>query len=160
MSPLPTSNSFINEDNARWFGGTMDSVWCGPHGAVMPAGIEVPTEHENIGWLGSDGITKSHNDEVAEWTGHQGGRTIRKKVTSSEDTFQFLAAETKLVVMGLLNNISEHVTKSDSTDTGVPLPEGHRDQALERQALLDHRPVGWRAGSGGYHLVPLPDSVG
>lgn len=116
--PLPTSNTFINEDNARWFGGTMDSVWCGKHGAVMPAGIELPTEHENLGWLGSDGITKSHNDEVAEWTGHQGGRTIRKKVTSSEDTFQFLAAETKLIVMGLLNNIAEHVTKNDSVDSG------------------------------------------
>ena len=42
-APMPTSNTFINEDNARWFGGTMDSVWCGKHGAVMPAGIEIPT---------------------------------------------------------------------------------------------------------------------
>src|SRR5699024_12883492 len=60
----------------------------------------------------------SNNDEVVDWYGHQGVRTIRKKVTSSEDTFQFLAAETKLIVMGLLNNISEHVTKNDSVDTG------------------------------------------
>lgn len=118
MSPLPTSNTFVNEENARWFGGTMDSVWVGPHGAVMPAGIEIPTEHENVGWLGSDGITKGHNDEVAEWKGHQGGRTIRKKVTSSEDTFTFLAAETKLLILGLVNNIVEHETMSDSKDTG------------------------------------------
>lgn len=112
---VPTSNTFINEDNARWFGGTMDSVWVGDHGAIMPAGIELPDEHTNIGWLGSDGITKAHNDEVAEWTGHQGGRTIRKKVTSSEDTFGFVAAETTLITMGLLNNITEHVTKSDGS---------------------------------------------
>lgn len=113
---LPTSNTFINEDNARWFGGTMDSVWVGAHGSVMPSGIEIPQEHENIGWLGSDGITKAHNDEVAEWTGHQAGRTIRKKVTSSEDTFQFLAAETTLLTMGLINNITSHtrVTEGES----------------------------------------------
>src|SRR5699024_12659835 len=43
---------------------------------------------------------------------------IRKKVTSSEDSFQFLAAETTLLTMGLLNNITEHVTKSDSTGSG------------------------------------------
>lgn len=118
MAPLPTSNTFLNEDNARWFGGTMDSVWVGDLGAVMPLGIELPTEHVNLGWLGDDGITKSHNDEVAEWKGHQGGRTIRKKVTSSEDTFTFIAAETKLIVMGLLNNITSHTTKSDSVDSG------------------------------------------
>src|SRR5699024_686597 len=118
MNALPTSNTFINEDNARWFGGTMDSVWCGPHGAVMPAGIEVPEEHENLGWLGPDGITRSHNGEVAEQTGHPGGRTIRESVPSSDDTFQFLAAESELIVIGLLNNICAHVTKNDSVDTG------------------------------------------
>lgn len=118
MNALPTSNTFINEDNARWFGGTMDSVWVGKHGAVMPKGIELPTEHTNIGWLGSDGISKAHNDEVSEWKGHQGGRTIRKKVTSSEDTFTFIAAETTLTLMGLLNNIVEHETLSDSTVSG------------------------------------------
>lgn len=118
MNSLPTSNTFLNEGNARWFGGTMDSVWCGKHGAVMPKGIEVPTEHKNIGWLGDAGITKSHNDDVSEWKGHQGGRTIRKKVTSSEDSFQFVAAETTLLTLGLLNNITEHITKKDSVDTG------------------------------------------
>lgn len=118
MAPLPTSNTFLNESNARWFGGTMDSVWVAPLGTVMPKGIEIPTIHKNIGWLGDGGITKSHNDDVADWKGHQGGRTIRKKVTSAEDSFKFIAAETTLLTVGLINNITEHVTKKDSVDSG------------------------------------------
>src|SRR5699024_9325417 len=34
------------------------------------------------------------------------------------DTFQFLAAETKLITMGLINNITEHETKDDSESSG------------------------------------------
>lgn len=109
-----SENTWIDSDNARIFGGDLDSVWVGDYGAVMPAGdsITKPENHENIGWLAEDGITLGHDDNEEVFKGHQGGRTIRKKVTSSEDSFKFIALESTLLTFGLINDIKSHTTTS------------------------------------------------
>ena len=110
MSEALTENKWIDSDNVRSFGGDLDSVRVGKLGAVMPKGIEEPTEHENVGWLSDDGMSFGHDDNVESFTGHQGGRVVRKKVTSSEDTFKFTALETTLLTFGLTHDIRSHTT--------------------------------------------------
>ena len=107
-----TEATWLNPDNARIYGGELDSVWIGDHGAVMPAAddIVVPENHENVGWLSEDGLSFAHNDNVETFNGHQGGRVVRKKVTTSEDTFTFTALETTLRTFGLIHDIKEHTT--------------------------------------------------
>lgn len=107
-----TENTFIDADNARIYGGDLDSVWVGDHGAQMPAGddIVIPENHDNIGWLSEDGLNFAHNDNTETFNGHQGGKVVRKKVTTSEDTFTFTALETTLLTFGLINDVKSHTT--------------------------------------------------
>ncbi|GAA1333929.1 hypothetical protein GCM10009592_28700 [Brachybacterium rhamnosum] len=107
-----TENTWIDSDNARIYGGDLDSVWVGDHGAVFPAGddIVVPENHDNIGWLSEDGLNFAHNDNTETFNGHQGGKVVRKKVTTSEDTFTFTALETTLLTFGLINDVKSYTT--------------------------------------------------
>lgn len=109
-----TENTWINDNNARIFGGELDSVWVAPLGTVMPEGMVVPTVHKNVGWLGDGGIEFGADDNVETFSGHQGGRVIRKKVTTSETNFKFVAAETTLLTLGMLHDI-----KSATKTAGV-----------------------------------------
>lgn len=115
---MPTENTWIDSDNVRSAGGDLDSVWVGPLGAVMPTEIEEPPNHQNIGWLSDDGLELGHNDNEETFNGHQGGRIVRKKVTSSEDTFQFTALESTALVYGLIHDIKERTTAPGVVDTG------------------------------------------
>lgn len=109
-----TENTWIDSDNARIYGGDLDSVWVAPLGTVMPEGMTVPTIHKNVGWLSDDGMELGHNDNEETFNGHQGGRVVRKKVTSSEDNFKFTCLETTAITFGLVNDV-----KSKSTASGV-----------------------------------------
>lgn len=107
-----TENTWLDSDNARIYGGDLDSVWVGDHGVVFPVGddIVVPENHDNIGWLSEDGLNFAHNDNTETFNGHQGGKVVRKKVTTSEDTFTFTALETTLLTFGLINDVKSHTT--------------------------------------------------
>lgn len=107
-----TENTWLDSDNARIYGGDLDSVWVGNHGAIFPVGddIVVPENHDNIGWLSEDGLNFAHNDNTETFNGHQGGKVVRKKVTTSEDTFTFTALETTLLTFGLINDVKSHTT--------------------------------------------------
>lgn len=107
-----TENTWIDSDNARIYGGDLDSVWVGDHGAVFPTDedIVIPEHHDNIGWLSEDGLNFAHNDNTETFNGHQGGKVVRKKVTTSEDTFTFTALETTLLTFGLINDVKSHST--------------------------------------------------
>lgn len=115
-TPITTATeaTWLNPDNARIFGGELDSVWVGDYGAVMPTGddIVVPENHDNVGWLSDGGLNFGHNDNVETFNGHQGGRVVRKKVTTSEDTFMFTALETTMVNFSLIHDVKEHTTTS------------------------------------------------
>ncbi|WP_341856435.1 hypothetical protein [Brachybacterium sp. GPGPB12] len=107
-----SDNVNLNSNNVRIGGGDFDAVWVGALGAVMPTGIDAPTNHKHTGSLSDDGMELSFDDNTETFNGHQGGRVIRKKVTSSEATFTFTAAETTLLTLGLAHNITE-ITKTD-----------------------------------------------
>lgn len=115
---MPTENLHINSDNVRSAGGDLDSVWVGKLGAQMPQEIEDPPNHENVGWLNEDGLEFGHEDNVESFTGHQGGKVVRKKVTSSEDTFKFTALESTALVYGLIHDIRARSTSTGVVDTG------------------------------------------
>ena len=115
---MPTENLHINSDNVRSAGGDLDSVWVGKLGAQMPQEIEDPPNHENVGWLNEDGLEFSHEDNVESFTGHQGGKVVLKKVTSSEDTFKFTALESTALVYGLIHDIRARSTSTGVVDTG------------------------------------------
>lgn len=115
---MPTENLHINSDNVRSAGGDLDSVWVGKLGAQMPREIEDPPNHENVGWLNEDGLEFGHEDNVESFTGHQGGKVVRKKVTSSEDTFKFTALESTALVYGLIHDIRARSTSTGVVDTG------------------------------------------
>ena len=115
---MPTENLHINSDNVRSAGGDLDSVWVGKLGAQMPQEIEDPPNHENVGWLNEDGLEFSHEDNVESFTGHQGGKGVLKKVTSSEDTFKFTALESTALVYGLIHDIRARSTSTGVVDTG------------------------------------------
>lgn len=115
---MPTENLHLNSDNVRSAGGDLDSVWIGKLGAVMPAEIEDPPNHENAGWLNEDGFELGHNDNVEVFTGHQGARIVRQKVTSSQDTFKFTALESTALTYGLIHDIKSRTTTDATVDTG------------------------------------------
>lgn len=115
---MPTENLHLNSDNVRSAGGDLDSVWVGKLGSVMPQEIEDPANHENIGWLNEDGFELAHNDNVEVFTGHQGARIVRQKVTSSQDTFKFTALESTALTYGLVHDIKERTTATGTVDTG------------------------------------------
>lgn len=114
---MPTENIHINSDNVRSAGGELDSVWIGKLGAVMPDEIEEPENHENVGWLNEDGLEFGHDDNVESFPGHQGGRIVRKKVTTSEDSFKFTALESTALVYGLVHDIRSRSTTDGEVDT-------------------------------------------
>src|SRR5690625_1545502 len=115
---MPTENLHISSDNVRSAGGDLDSVWVGKLGAVMPDEIEDPPNHENVGWLNEDGIEFGHDDNVEPFPGHQGGKIVRKKVTSSEDTFKFTALESTALIYGLVHDIRSRETTDGVVDAG------------------------------------------
>ena len=115
---MPTENLHLNSDNVRSAGGDLDSVWVGALGAIMPQEIEEPPYHDNVGWLGEDGIELGHNDNEESFTGHQGGKVVRKKVTTSEDTFKFTSLESTALVYGLTHDIRSRETVAGTVDVG------------------------------------------
>lgn len=116
---MPTENLHLNSDNVRSAGGDLDSVWVGLLGATMPTEIEDPTEHDNAGWLNEDGLEFAHNDSIESFTGHQGGKIVRKKVTSSEDTFKFTSLESTALIYGLIHDIKSRETTVGTVDVGA-----------------------------------------
>lgn len=88
-------------DNIRVYGDDDSAVWVGPKGAVMPTDLTAPTEHTDIGWLSEDGISFERNEEAQTFRAFQGGKIVRRKKTSVEDTFTFQALEENATAMGL-----------------------------------------------------------
>lgn len=118
MTAITTAseNTWINADNVRSAGGDLDSVWVGKLGAVMPDGMTVPEEHANIGWLSDEGIELGHDDNTETFNGHQGGKVVRKKVTTSEDTFKFTALESTALTYGLIHDIRSRTTEGSGAN--------------------------------------------
>ncbi|MFH6689084.1 hypothetical protein ACH473_10680 [Cellulosimicrobium funkei] len=105
----------LDPDNARIYGSDDDKVWVGEIGAVLPTTLDDPTEHEDSGWLGEDGIDLNSTDDVQKFKGHQGGRTVRTKTVTSETAFVFRCLETTALTLGLQFNIKNKTTTGGVT---------------------------------------------
>jgi hypothetical protein len=118
-----------DRDNVRIYGDDASGVWVAPKGTTGPTTLAALTSpHEEAGWLGEDGVDLDRSEDVAEFKGWQGGATLRKKVTSVEDTFKFVALEETAVTLGLY-----YKGAAPTTATGVDT------YSITNQAVSDER---------------------
>jgi hypothetical protein len=84
-----------NYDNIRVYGDLESEVYFAPKGSTFPTDIstEPPAPFDSIGWLGEDGIPLAVSTEVQKFKAHQGGTTVRIKVTSTEKTISIQCLE-------------------------------------------------------------------
>lgn len=97
-----------NIDNIRVYGSEYDRIYLAPIGtpdpdilsaADMDADLGEP--YDNVGWLADDGIPFSVSTDVEKFKAHQGGKQVRVKVTSTEQSFTIAALEESPLVTGL-----------------------------------------------------------
>jgi len=91
-----------DRDNVRIYGDDASGVWVADKGTTGPTSLAAPgVGYEEVGWLGEDGVDLDRSEDVSEFKAWQGGSTLRKKVTSQEDSFKFVALEETALTMGL-----------------------------------------------------------
>lgn len=102
--------------NVRIYGDSDGAVHVGALGATMPTTLAAVVEatFPEVGWISEDGVNVANESDNASFTAWQGGKVVRRRVTSSSDQFTFQALEENAVVMGL------YLPGADfSTTTGV-----------------------------------------
>lgn len=88
--------------NVRIFGDSTSGVWVAPKGTTGPVGMAAPSvTFKELGWLSEDGIEESRSQDANSFKAWQGGATVRRKVSSTEDTFKFQCLEANAVTHGL-----------------------------------------------------------
>jgi len=118
-----------DRDNVRIYGDDASGVWVADKGTTGPTSLAAPgVGFEEVGWLGEDGVDLDRSEDVSEFKAWQGGSTLRKKVTSQEDTFKFVALEETALTMGLY-----YKGVTATTATGVDT------YAITDQAASDER---------------------
>lgn len=92
-----------NQANVRVYGDASGGVWVAPKGSTGPTTLAVPTTpFVEVGWISEDGITQSRSQDATSFRGWQGAQVVRRKITSTEDTFSFQALEDNAVTHGLV----------------------------------------------------------
>lgn len=91
-----------NRENIRIYGDDESAVHVAPKGTTGPTGLAAPgVGFEELGWLSEDGVDLDRNEDVQEFKGWQGGKLLRKKITSVDDTFKFQCLEETALSLGL-----------------------------------------------------------
>lgn len=104
-----------DQDKIHVFGGDDDAVWFGPLGATLPTTLGDPdAAFDEAGFLGEDGMGLTRDADIAELRVHQGGKIVRKKVTSSKKDITIRMVEDNDTVKGIVDDV-----KSSTTATGV-----------------------------------------
>lgn len=120
--------------NIRIYGDSDSAVHVGPKGTTMPTTLDAPgVGFDEIGWISTDGVSIGKEQDNASFNAWQGGKRVRTKTTSSEDSFTFQALEENGVVMGLWEPGATITTTAGVTKI-VP-PEGVGSD--ERAFVLD-----------------------
>lgn len=119
-----------DRDNVRIYGDDASGVWVAPKGTTGPTTLAAPgAGFVEVGWLDDDaGVDVERTEEVSEFKAWQGGTTLRKKVTSVEDSFKFVCLEETALTMGLYYK-GATVTTATGVDT----------IAVTNQAVSDER---------------------
>jgi hypothetical protein len=123
-----------NNDNVRVYGSLNDAIWVAPLGTLLPTTLELdlPDPWVPLGWLGTDGIPLSLSTDVERFKGHQGGATIRTKVTGTEKSVSFTALEETPVVVKMYHDAGDPVVTGtgETAVARVDLPEAVGVQAF------------------------------
>ena len=100
-----------NSDNVRIFGDLRDAIWLAPVGTPLPTSLEddLPSPWIAVGWLSEDGITYEPSTDVEKFKAHQGGATVRTKVTSTEKTLGFTMLESNPLTRKIYENAADPV---------------------------------------------------
>lgn len=101
--------------NIRIYGDSDGAVYVAPKGTTMPTALGAPgVAFEEIGWISEDGVSINTEQDSNAYNAWQGGKVVRRRITSSEDQFTFQALEENAAVVGL------YLPGADiSTSTGV-----------------------------------------
>jgi hypothetical protein len=104
-----------DQDLIHVFGGDDDTVWFGALGSTLPTTLAAPdAAFDDAGFLGEDGMSLTRDADIAELRVHQGGKIVRKKVTSSKKDITVRLVEDNDTVKGIVDNV-----KSSTVATGV-----------------------------------------
>lgn len=107
-------------DNIHIFGSEEDTLWLAPLGTTLPTGLEAPAAAFNdVGYNGESGFDLNREDDVASFKVHQGGKTVRKKVTSSATSIVFRTVEENEVTAKLADNITATATLEGVTTSTI-----------------------------------------
>lgn len=99
----------------RVYGDVPSAVWVAPLGTTAPVGLAAPAvTFKDLGWLSEDGVSLDRAAEVKKFKAHQGGTTVKVKVTGTENSFKFQCLEETAIVLGLM-----HAGATGVTTTGV-----------------------------------------
>lgn len=91
-----------NIANIIGWGGDDSDVSVAPLGTTIPLDLAVlPAEAEVLGWLSEDGVNFSRSEDSKVFRGHQGGKIVKRRTASVDDTFKFQCLETNAVTHGL-----------------------------------------------------------
>lgn len=85
------------------YGGDLSAVFVAPKGTTGPIGLAAPAvTYKEVGWLSTDGIAFGRKEDNQVFTAHQGGKIVKRKTASVNDTFKFQCLETTAVTLGIL----------------------------------------------------------
>jgi len=90
--------------NVRIYGDEASAVWVGARAGTptLPVALAaVGAGFTEVGWISTDGLDLDRAEDVATFNAWQGGKVVRKRVTSLDDTFKFQALEENLTTVGL-----------------------------------------------------------
>lgn len=90
--------------NIIGYGGDASGVWVAPKGTTGPVDLvtALNASYKEAGWLSEDGVSVSRDEDRQTFRAHQGGKIVKRKTASVDDTIKFQCLETNAVTLGLL----------------------------------------------------------
>ena len=102
--------------NVHAYGDTAGAVFVAPKGTTMPVGLVAPAAaFVEVGWISEDGVNIAKEVESSTFPAWQGAKVVKRKPTSSSDSFTFTALEENPAVMQLFLPGATAVTATGTT---------------------------------------------
>ena len=118
--------------NVRIYGDTDSAVWVGDVGNAFPSALAAPsTGWGEVGWISEDGVNVATDQDSNAFNAWQGGKVVRRRITSSEDTFTFQALEENALVFGLY-----YPGSTSNTSTGVTTITPAEGVSVDERAFI------------------------
>lgn len=103
---------------------------------IVGVGLYDDEVHQNLGYIGPDGIEEARDEERASWTPWQENSPIREDITSSKVTYKFILWQLNGVVIGYYYGIdgSKITTNPDGS---WQFDEGGKPDIPTKQMYID-----------------------